>query len=76
MTLLGTSKSYLNLANLEKGSRLPNTARSEECLAVLAGPDGLRSVEGSEATECSVPSSAGEQKLKFNHSSVPVQEER
>ncbi|XP_060107184.1 carboxyl-terminal PDZ ligand of neuronal nitric oxide synthase protein-like isoform X2 [Heteronotia binoei] len=67
-------ESYLNLASLEKGSGLPNNTESEEHLVVLEGPDGLRSVEGSEATDCSVLNGTGQQKC--NGSSFPAQEER
>ncbi|XP_054853108.1 carboxyl-terminal PDZ ligand of neuronal nitric oxide synthase protein-like [Eublepharis macularius] len=74
VTRLGTCESYLNLANLEKGSGLPNNTESEEHLVVLEGPEGLRSVEGSEATDCSVLNGTGQQKC--NGSSYPVQEER
>lgn len=43
---------HQNLAHLQEGSGPEN----KEQLAVLEGPDGLRSVEGSEADECSGPS--------------------
>ncbi|XP_048368452.1 carboxyl-terminal PDZ ligand of neuronal nitric oxide synthase protein-like isoform X2 [Sphaerodactylus townsendi] len=69
-----TCESYLNLANLEKGSKLPNSTECEERLVVLEGPDGLRSVEGSESTDCSVLN--GTKQQKCNGSSCPVQEER
>ncbi|XP_063001029.1 carboxyl-terminal PDZ ligand of neuronal nitric oxide synthase protein-like [Elgaria multicarinata webbii] len=74
VTLLGTCESYLNLANLETGSGLPNGAENEEHLAVLEGPDGLRSVEGSEAAECSVPN--GTSRQKGGEPSARAQEER
>ncbi|KAL8174191.1 UNVERIFIED_CONTAM: hypothetical protein K2H54_040026 [Gekko kuhli] len=67
-------ESYLNLASLEKGSGLPHNTESEERLEVLEGPDGLRSVEGSEATDCSVLNGTGQPKC--NGSSFPAQEER
>nr|XP_056716485.1 carboxyl-terminal PDZ ligand of neuronal nitric oxide synthase protein-like isoform X2 [Euleptes europaea] len=74
VTRPSTYESYLNLANLEKSSKLPNSAESEERLVVLEGPDGLRSVEGSEATDCSMLNGTGPQKC--NGSSCPAQEER
>ncbi|XP_077161683.1 carboxyl-terminal PDZ ligand of neuronal nitric oxide synthase protein-like isoform X2 [Paroedura picta] len=67
-------ESYLNLASLEKGSGLPSRTESEEHLVVLEGPDGLRSVEGSEAADCSMLNGAGPQKC--NGSSFPLREER
>ncbi|XP_053229396.1 carboxyl-terminal PDZ ligand of neuronal nitric oxide synthase protein-like isoform X1 [Podarcis raffonei] len=67
-------ESYLNLSNLEKGSQLSHWAESEEHLAVLEGPDGLRSVEGSEAADCAVLGRTGRQ--KSSNLGTPAQEER
>ncbi|XP_067397858.1 carboxyl-terminal PDZ ligand of neuronal nitric oxide synthase protein-like [Emydura macquarii macquarii] len=50
--LLGTSASYLNLMNLEKGGRGHPAQDEDEHLEVLEGQDGLcRRVEGSEVSE-------------------------
>uniref|UniRef100_A0A8D0C681 Carboxyl-terminal PDZ ligand of neuronal nitric oxide synthase protein n=1 Tax=Salvator merianae TaxID=96440 RepID=A0A8D0C681_SALMN len=74
VALPNACESYLNLADLEKGSRLPKAAQSEEHLLVLEGPDGLRSVEGSEAAECGMLNGHGRQKTP--HPEVPAQAER
>lgn len=55
MTHLASYESHQNLTNLEMGSSLSGKLEKEEHLAVLEGPDGLRSVEGSEVDECSAP---------------------
>lgn len=55
-THLASYESRQNLTSLEMGSGLSGRLEKEEHLAVLEGPDGLRSVEGSEADECSGPS--------------------
>ncbi|XP_013923915.1 PREDICTED: carboxyl-terminal PDZ ligand of neuronal nitric oxide synthase protein-like [Thamnophis sirtalis] len=52
---LASYESHQNLTNLGLGSGLSSRLEKEEHLAVLEGPDGLRSVEGSEAEECSAP---------------------
>ncbi|KAJ6652843.1 hypothetical protein lerEdw1_010561 [Lerista edwardsae] len=57
----GPCRSYLSLAGLEK-ARGPPGSEEEERLAVLEGPEGLRSVEGSEAAECSVLSGPAREK--------------
>ncbi|XP_015679828.1 carboxyl-terminal PDZ ligand of neuronal nitric oxide synthase protein-like [Protobothrops mucrosquamatus] len=54
-THLASYESRQNLTNLEMGSGLSGRLEKEEHLAVLEGPGGLRSVEGSEADECSGP---------------------
>lgn len=54
-THLASYESRQNLTSLEMGSGLSGRLEKEEHLAVLEGPDGLRSVEGSEADECSGP---------------------
>ncbi|XP_061459624.1 carboxyl-terminal PDZ ligand of neuronal nitric oxide synthase protein-like [Rhineura floridana] len=76
VALLGDPcESHRNLANLEKGSQLPHGAESEErLLVVLEGPDGLRSVEGSEAADCGALNGTARQEC--NDLSAPAQEER
>lgn len=54
-THLASYESHQKLTNLETGSGLSGQLEKEEHLAVLEGPDGLRSVEGSEADDCSAP---------------------
>ncbi|XP_063172543.1 dystrophin-like protein 1 [Candoia aspera] len=61
---------HQNLANLEKGGR----PEHDEQLAVLEGPGGLRSVEGSEADECSGPN--GSTRPAGSGPEAPVQRER
>ncbi|XP_060126590.1 carboxyl-terminal PDZ ligand of neuronal nitric oxide synthase protein-like isoform X2 [Zootoca vivipara] len=58
----GACEPYLNLSDLEKGSQLTQWAESEEHLAVLEGPGGLRSVEGSEAADCGALGGTGQTK--------------
>ncbi|XP_020648967.3 carboxyl-terminal PDZ ligand of neuronal nitric oxide synthase protein isoform X1 [Pogona vitticeps] len=71
----GTCGSYLTLANLEKGSGLPNGAEAaEEGLAVLEGSGGYRRVEGSEAVDGAVPNGTACQ--KGGDRDTPVKEER
>lgn len=74
VAMLGSCESYLNLANLEKGKGLPSSHEHEEHLVVLEGPDGLRSVEGSEAADCGVLNGTGPQ--KSSSLSTPAREER
>ncbi|KAM3825303.1 carboxyl-terminal PDZ ligand of neuronal nitric oxide synthase protein-like [Vipera latastei] len=52
-TPLASYESHQNLTSLGMASGLSGRLEEEEHLAVLEGPDGLRSVEGSEADECS-----------------------
>ncbi|XP_070615643.1 carboxyl-terminal PDZ ligand of neuronal nitric oxide synthase protein-like [Erythrolamprus reginae] len=55
VTHLVSYESHQNLTNLEMGSGPAGRLEKEERLAILEGPDGLRSVEGSEADECRAP---------------------
>ncbi|XP_026541648.1 carboxyl-terminal PDZ ligand of neuronal nitric oxide synthase protein-like [Notechis scutatus] len=59
-THLASYESHQNLTNLEMGSGLSGRLEKQEHLAILEGPDGLRSVEGSEADECSGPNGSAQ----------------
>ncbi|XP_007442477.2 carboxyl-terminal PDZ ligand of neuronal nitric oxide synthase protein-like [Python bivittatus] len=74
MTHLALYESHQNMASLEKGGGLSSRLENEEQLVVLEGPDGLRSVEGSEADECGGPN--GGTQPTCSGPDAPVQRER